>query len=179
MAVDTSLLCASERHFQQSQVNERAGSRLLQQDGFSGRGVVAFGYSVICRLYATVSNMRGLLFISLLSVLSPIQIMQASKMFRSRVLSHSRRLFSSTARRPIMDLTGFSENQLTVRDAISSICANFPNTYWQECDQQERDPKEFHAALARDGWLGIALPEENGGAGLGRTYSNKRQKDSC
>ncbi|OJJ07197.1 hypothetical protein ASPVEDRAFT_155092 [Aspergillus versicolor CBS 583.65] len=88
-------------------------------------------------------------------------------MFRSRVLGHSRRLFSSTARRPIMDLTGFSENQLTVRDAIGSICANFPNTYWQECDQQERDPKEFHAALARDGWLGIALPEENGGAGLG------------
>lgn len=98
-------------------------------------------------------------------------------MFRSRVLSHSRRLFSSTARRPIMDLTGFSENQLTVRDAIGSICANFPNTYWQECDQQERDPKEFHAALAKDGWLGIALPEENGGAGLGREYSNNLQKD--
>ncbi|BCS28551.1 acyl-CoA dehydrogenase family protein [Aspergillus puulaauensis] len=91
----------------------------------------------------------------------------ASNMFRSRVLSHSRRLFSTTARRPIMDLAGFSENQLTVRDAIGSICANFPNTYWQECDQQERDPKEFHAALAKDGWLGIALPEENGGAGLG------------
>lgn len=92
-------------------------------------------------------------------------------MFRSRVLSHSRRLFSTTARRPIMDLAGFSENQLTVRDAIGSICANFPNTYWQECDQQERDPKEFHAALAKDGWLGIALPEENGGAGLGALYS--------
>ncbi|KAL4919261.1 acyl-CoA dehydrogenase/oxidase [Aspergillus aurantiobrunneus] len=82
-------------------------------------------------------------------------------------LSHTRRLFSSSARRPLMDLTGFSDNQLTVRDAISSICANFPNSYWQECDQLERDPKEFHAALAKDGWLGIALPEEIGGAGLG------------
>ncbi|KAL6231202.1 hypothetical protein BDW75DRAFT_248074 [Aspergillus navahoensis] len=84
-------------------------------------------------------------------------------------LSHAcpRRLFSSSARRPLMDLTGFSENQLMVRDAISGICANFPNTYWQECDQLERDPKEFHAALAKDGWLGIALPEEHGGAGLG------------
>ncbi|KAL4950104.1 acyl-CoA dehydrogenase/oxidase [Aspergillus filifer] len=66
-----------------------------------------------------------------------------------------------------MDLTGFSGNQLMVRDAIGGICSNFPNTYWQECDQFERDPKEFHAALAKDGWLGIALPEENGGAGLG------------
>ncbi|THC90206.1 hypothetical protein EYZ11_010336 [Aspergillus tanneri] len=68
---------------------------------------------------------------------------------------------------PLMELTGFTEEQLTVRDAISAICSNFPNTYWQECDQNERDPKEFHAALAKDGWLGIALPEEHGGAGLG------------
>jgi acyl-CoA dehydrogenase len=66
-----------------------------------------------------------------------------------------------------MDLTGFTSEQLTVRDGVSQICSQFPSTYWQECDQQERDPKEFHAALARDGWLGIALPEEFGGSGLG------------
>lgn len=66
-----------------------------------------------------------------------------------------------------MDLTGFPEESLTVRDAISQICSKFPNTYWQELDQKEQDPVEFHAALAKDGWLGIALPEELGGAGLG------------
>ncbi|KAH8427026.1 acyl-CoA dehydrogenase family protein [Aspergillus melleus] len=89
---------------------------------------------------------------------------------RSRpVTSPSRtpRSFSTTLQRPLMELTGFTEEQLTVRDAISAICSKFQNTYWQECDQQERDPKDFHAALARDGWLGIALPEEHGGAGLG------------
>ncbi|KAF4186763.1 hypothetical protein CNMCM7927_005150 [Aspergillus lentulus] len=75
--------------------------------------------------------------------------------------------FSTSARRPLMELTGFTEEQLTVRDAISAITSKFPNTYWQDCDQNERDPKEFHAALAKDGWLGIALPEELGGAGLG------------
>ncbi|KAF7179303.1 hypothetical protein CNMCM7691_008236 [Aspergillus felis] len=75
--------------------------------------------------------------------------------------------FSTSARRPLMELTGFTEEQLTVRDAISAITAKFPNTYWQECDQNERDPKDFHAALAKDGWLGIALPEQLGGAGLG------------
>ncbi|KAB8266129.1 acyl-CoA dehydrogenase/oxidase [Aspergillus pseudonomiae] len=75
--------------------------------------------------------------------------------------------FSTSARRPLMELTGFTEEQLTIREAISAICAKFPNTYWQECDQNERDPKDFHAALAKDGWLGIALPEELGGAGLG------------
>ncbi|KAK1145546.1 hypothetical protein N8T08_004104 [Aspergillus melleus] len=81
--------------------------------------------------------------------------------------SRTPRPFSTTVQRPLMELTGFTEEQLTVRDAISAICTKFPNTYWQECDQQERDPKDFHAALARDGWLGIALPEEHGGAGLG------------
>lgn len=67
-----------------------------------------------------------------------------------------------------MDLSGFTEEQLTVREAVSQICSNFPSTYWQECDQHEKDPKEFHAALAKDGWLGIALPEELGGSGLGK-----------
>lgn len=66
-----------------------------------------------------------------------------------------------------METTGFSENQLMVRDAINQICAEFPNTYWQEHDQNEQDPKDFHAAIAAGGWLGIALPESLGGAGLG------------
>ncbi|KAJ9601916.1 hypothetical protein H2200_013586 [Cladophialophora chaetospira] len=64
-------------------------------------------------------------------------------------------------------MSGFTEEQLTVRDAIHKICAQFPNEYWQQHDQTETDPKELHAALAADGWLGIALPEEFGGAGLG------------
>ncbi|EXJ90210.1 acyl-CoA dehydrogenase [Capronia coronata CBS 617.96] len=66
-----------------------------------------------------------------------------------------------------MDTSIFTEEQLTVRDAVQKICAQFPNEYWQQHDQSETDPKELHAALAADGWLGIALPEEFGGAGLG------------
>jgi acyl-CoA dehydrogenase len=66
-----------------------------------------------------------------------------------------------------MEMSNFTENQLTVRDAIQKVCDNFPDEYWQERDQTETDPKELHAALAADGWLGIALPEEFGGAGLG------------
>ncbi|KAI0184549.1 acyl-CoA dehydrogenase/oxidase [Xylaria flabelliformis] len=77
------------------------------------------------------------------------------------------RPFSITASRRIMETTGFSETQLTVREAINQVCSGFPNTYWQERDQTEQDPKDFHAALARDGWLGIALPEALGGSGLG------------
>lgn len=78
-----------------------------------------------------------------------------------------RRFFSCTRRQQIMEMSGFTEEQLTVREAIQKICTQFPNEYWQQHDQSETDPKELHAALAADGWLGIALPEEFGGAGLG------------
>lgn len=66
-----------------------------------------------------------------------------------------------------MEMSGFTEEQLTVRDAIFKICADFPDDYWMERDQTETYPHELHAALAKDGWIGIALPEELGGAGLG------------
>ena len=86
---------------------------------------------------------------------------------RTGLSPRARAAFSTSGRRDIMGMTGFTDEQLTVREAISHICSRFPNTYWQERDQQEKDPKEFHAALAKDGWLGIALPESLGGAGLG------------
>ena len=75
--------------------------------------------------------------------------------------------FSVSSTRQLMEMSGFSETQLTVRDAVSQLCSQFPNTYWQEHDKNEEDPEDFHAAVARDGWLGVALPEELGGSGLG------------
>ncbi|KAF8253915.1 acyl-CoA dehydrogenase NM domain-like protein [Wilcoxina mikolae CBS 423.85] len=66
-----------------------------------------------------------------------------------------------------MDTTNFTETQLTVREAVSKICAKFPNDYWAERDETQEYPHEFHAALAKDGWIGICLSAELGGAGLG------------
>lgn len=66
-----------------------------------------------------------------------------------------------------METSGFTDIQMTVRDSVGQICSEFPNTYWQDHDQDETDPTEFHAALAKAGWLGIALPESFGGSGLG------------
>ncbi|KIW66283.1 hypothetical protein PV04_08480 [Phialophora macrospora] len=80
---------------------------------------------------------------------------------------HEQRHFSAGQRLRLMEMSGFTEEQLTVRNAIQKICAQFPNEYWRQHDQSETDPKELHAALAADGWLGIALPEEFGGSGLG------------
>ena len=57
--------------------------------------------------------------------------------------------------------------QEAVRDAVSRICARFGDDYWLERDRTGEFPVELHRALADDGWLGICMPEEFGGAGLG------------
>ncbi|ODH47457.1 hypothetical protein GX48_06432 [Paracoccidioides brasiliensis] len=77
------------------------------------------------------------------------------------------RSFSASPSSRIMELNCFSQNQLMVRDAIAKICSTFPDEYWAERDESGEYPHELHAALAKDGWIGIALPEELGGAGLG------------
>src|SRR5262245_60909595 len=56
------------------------------------------------------------------------------------------RAFSASAPRPLMATAGFTETQLTVRDAVKQVCTGFPSTYWREHDQQAKDPTEFHAA---------------------------------
>ena len=78
-----------------------------------------------------------------------------------------RRHFSRSTSRRLLDSAGFSETQRLVRASVSEICSKFPNTYWQELDEKQEDPKAFHKALADGGWLGIALPEAVGGSGLG------------
>ena len=60
-----------------------------------------------------------------------------------------------------------SEDQLAIRDAIQKICAQFPAEYWLDRDNDGRFPEEFVTAITAGGWLGIAMPEEHGGAGLG------------
>lgn len=58
-------------------------------------------------------------------------------------------------------------DQEAIRTAVARVCAAFDLEYWLQKDRAGSFPHDFHAALARDGWLGIAMPVEYGGAGLG------------
>ncbi|HXC41790.1 MAG TPA: acyl-CoA dehydrogenase family protein [Burkholderiales bacterium] len=57
--------------------------------------------------------------------------------------------------------------QEAVREAIAKICARFGDDYWLERDKTGVFPNELHKALADDGWLGICMPEAQGGSALG------------
>ncbi len=60
-----------------------------------------------------------------------------------------------------------SEEQLAIRDAVKRLCEGFDDEYWSRKERDSEFPHEFHRALAEGGWLGITMPRELGGSGLG------------
>lgn len=62
-----------------------------------------------------------------------------------------------------------TEERREIRDAIRLICDKFDDGYWAKKDQTHDFPHEFAKAIADGGWLGISMPVEFGGSGLGIT----------
>jgi len=62
-----------------------------------------------------------------------------------------------------------SEEQRSIQAAIQKICLQFDDDYWLQRDTDGVFPEAFVKAITDGGWLGIAMPEEYGGAGLGIT----------
>ncbi len=62
-----------------------------------------------------------------------------------------------------------TEEQQEIRAAVSRLCGRFGDDYWLAKDVEGGFPHEFHRAMAEAGWLGIAMPPEYGGSGLGIT----------
>jgi acyl-CoA dehydrogenase len=54
-----------------------------------------------------------------------------------------------------------------IRRAVRELAGRFPDAYWAERDASGEFPWDFYAAVAGAGWLGVAIPERYGGAGLG------------
>ena len=61
----------------------------------------------------------------------------------------------------------FTPEQEAIREAVTRVCADFDANYWLEKDRHGGFPLDFHQAIADAGWLGVCMPEEYGGAGLG------------
>jgi acyl-CoA dehydrogenase len=62
-----------------------------------------------------------------------------------------------------------NENQKAIEASVRQICAEFDDEYWTKCEEERRFPMEYYTLMATNGWLGITMPEEVGGAGLGVT----------
>lgn len=67
-----------------------------------------------------------------------------------------------------MDIS-LTEDQLAIDESVRRICAGFDDEYWSSCEENRRFPEEFYQAMASAGFLGITMPVELGGSGLGVT----------
>ncbi len=62
-----------------------------------------------------------------------------------------------------------NETHEEIRRGIRDLCKRFPDEYWAEHDESHEFPWEFYNAMAEGGWMGLTVPEEYGGGGLGVT----------
>ena len=71
-------------------------------------------------------------------------------------------------------MSGFwlTEEQEAIREGVAKVMENFNDDYWRRCDETGDFPEAFVAAMAAGGWLGVAMPESVGGAGLGLTEAS-------
>ena len=65
-----------------------------------------------------------------------------------------------------------TEAQAQIRAQAKALAGKFDDAYWRQCDSAHEFPWDFYNAFAEAGWLGIAIPEEFGGAGLGITEAS-------
>jgi len=62
---------------------------------------------------------------------------------------------------------GETELHGMIRESVRSIAEEFGHDYWRERIDAKEFPEEYWQALAEDGWLGVTVPEEYGGEGMG------------
>jgi len=63
----------------------------------------------------------------------------------------------------------FTPEQLQIQESVNRLCAEFGDAYWLQRDADGHFPEEFCRAIADHGYMGIAIPTEYGGSGLGIT----------
>ncbi|MBJ7610026.1 MAG: acyl-CoA/acyl-ACP dehydrogenase [Candidatus Dormibacteraeota bacterium] len=58
-----------------------------------------------------------------------------------------------------------------IRQAVAELCSRFGGSYWRDLEPDSY-PERFVRELTAQGWLGILIPEQYGGAGLGITAAS-------
>ena len=72
-----------------------------------------------------------------------------------------------------------TESQELIKKEVGALARTFSLDYWLDKDDKAEYPHEFVRAFADNGWLGIMIPEEYGGAGLGVTEASLMLHEIC
>ena len=60
-----------------------------------------------------------------------------------------------------------ADSHQEIREAVRSLCAQFPDSYHRQIDHERAYPEAFVNALTQAGWLAALIPQAYGGSGLG------------
>lgn len=66
-----------------------------------------------------------------------------------------------------------------IRAAVRSLCAGYGEDYWLEMDRHNDYPADFVAELTQAGFLGVLIPEQYGGSGLGLLEAAAIMEEIC
>ena len=72
-----------------------------------------------------------------------------------------------------------SDDHRAIREGVRAVVRKFDDEYWLARDDDGVFPREFHRAMAEAGWLGITMPQEYGGSGLGVTEAAIMMHEVC
>ena len=72
-----------------------------------------------------------------------------------------------------------SNNFPEIRDAIRSLCAEFPDEYFRKVDEARAYPEQFVDALTKAGWLAALIPQEYGAHAPARRCAHVGNAIAC
>jgi acyl-CoA dehydrogenase len=72
-----------------------------------------------------------------------------------------------------------TESQELIKKEVAALARSFTLDYWLEKDNKAEYPNDFVKAFADNGWLGLMVPEQYGGAGLGVTEAAIMLHEIC
>jgi acyl-CoA dehydrogenase len=73
----------------------------------------------------------------------------------------------------------FTEQQELIRKEVAALARSYSLEYWREKDGKAEYPWDWVKAFAAGGWLGMIIPEEYGGSGLGVTEASILLHEVC
>lgn len=72
-----------------------------------------------------------------------------------------------------------TEQQELIRKEVAALARSFSLDYWLEKDKKAEYPWDWVKTFAQAGWLGMIIPEEYGGSGLGVTEASLMLYEIC
>jgi alkylation response protein AidB-like acyl-CoA dehydrogenase len=72
-----------------------------------------------------------------------------------------------------------TEQQELIRKEVAALARSFSLDYWLEKDKKAEYPWDWVKKFAQAGWLGMIIPEEYGGSGLGVTEASLMLHEIC